>query len=148
MSDRNPFRFSLQSFNTDSPANWRALIAKTEDLGYSTFFLADHFLSSRCGSSSKSVLVDAVRATAHFVWWFVGDSRLAWDSPRCRVELDGSIRALSVHPPPAVHWVLSFSHWQCDQLANHSDASNSPCVMLDIPPGYTENWRSLRNRKL
>ncbi len=40
-----PFRFSLQSFNTDSPKNWRNLIAKTEDLGYSTFFLADHFLS-------------------------------------------------------------------------------------------------------
>jgi probable F420-dependent oxidoreductase len=41
-----PFRFSVQSFNTDSPANWRRLIAKTEDLGYSTFFLADHFLSA------------------------------------------------------------------------------------------------------
>lgn len=40
-----PFRFSLQCFNTDSPANWRSLIRKTEDLGYSTFFLADHFLS-------------------------------------------------------------------------------------------------------
>ena len=45
MSDQKPFRFSLQSFNTDSPANWRRLIAKTEDLGYSTFFLADNFLS-------------------------------------------------------------------------------------------------------
>ena len=41
-----PFRFSLQSFNTDSPASWRKLISKTEDLGYSTFFLADHFLSA------------------------------------------------------------------------------------------------------
>ncbi|NQX87477.1 MAG: TIGR03621 family F420-dependent LLM class oxidoreductase [Halioglobus sp.] len=41
-----PFRFSLQAFNTDSPANWRNLIAKTEALGYSTFHLADHFLSS------------------------------------------------------------------------------------------------------
>lgn len=40
-----PFRFSLQSFNTDSPANWRSLISKTEDLGYDSFFLADHFLS-------------------------------------------------------------------------------------------------------
>lgn len=40
-----PFRFSLQSFNTDSPKSWRDLIAKTEALGYSTFFLADHFLS-------------------------------------------------------------------------------------------------------
>lgn len=40
-----PFRFSVQSFNTESPGAWRSLIGKTEDLGYSTFFLADHFLS-------------------------------------------------------------------------------------------------------
>ncbi|MFT4520704.1 MAG: putative F420-dependent oxidoreductase [Halioglobus sp.] len=46
MSEQAPFRFSLQSFNTESPAHWRNLIAKTESLGYSTFFLADHFLSS------------------------------------------------------------------------------------------------------
>jgi probable F420-dependent oxidoreductase len=46
MSSKKPFRFSLQSFNTDSPDNWRTLISKTEDLGYSTFFLADHFLSA------------------------------------------------------------------------------------------------------
>lgn len=45
MSEKKPFRFSLQSFNTDSPANWRSLIDKTEALGYSTFYLADHFLS-------------------------------------------------------------------------------------------------------
>lgn len=44
MSQQKPFRFSLQSFNTDSPKSWRNLIAKTEDFGYSTFFLADHFL--------------------------------------------------------------------------------------------------------
>jgi len=42
----NPFRFSLQSFNTDSAKSWRNLIDKTEALGYSTFFLADHFLST------------------------------------------------------------------------------------------------------
>ena len=46
MSEQKPFRFSLQSFNTSSPGNWRDLIAKTEGLGYSTFFLADHFLSA------------------------------------------------------------------------------------------------------
>jgi probable F420-dependent oxidoreductase len=45
MSNQKPFRFSLQCFNTDSPQSWRQLISKTEDLGYSTFFLADHFLS-------------------------------------------------------------------------------------------------------
>ena len=39
MSNPKPFRFSLQSFNTDSPANWRNLIAKNEDLGHSTFFI-------------------------------------------------------------------------------------------------------------
>jgi len=46
MSDKKPFRFSLQSFNTTSPKSWRTLIDKTEALGYSTFFLADHVLSA------------------------------------------------------------------------------------------------------
>lgn len=45
MSEHKPFRFSLQSFNTESPASWRNLIEKTEALGYSSFFLADHILS-------------------------------------------------------------------------------------------------------
>ena len=45
MTKPKPFRFAVQSFNTDSPATWRERIAKTEALGYSTFFLADHFLS-------------------------------------------------------------------------------------------------------
>ncbi len=44
MTTKKPFRFSLQSFNTDSPKSWRNLISKTEDNGYSTFFLADHFM--------------------------------------------------------------------------------------------------------
>jgi probable F420-dependent oxidoreductase len=46
MSNHRPFRFALQCFNTTSPASWRSLIAKTEAHGYSTFFLADHFLSA------------------------------------------------------------------------------------------------------
>ncbi|MEH6567721.1 MAG: TIGR03621 family F420-dependent LLM class oxidoreductase [Halioglobus sp.] len=46
MSNKKPFRFSLQSFNTESPQSWRNLIAKTEALGYSSFQLADHFLSA------------------------------------------------------------------------------------------------------
>lgn len=44
MSSNTPFRFSLQSFNTDSPQSWRSLVDKTEALGYSTLFLADHFM--------------------------------------------------------------------------------------------------------
>jgi probable F420-dependent oxidoreductase len=46
LSKTKPFRFSLQSFNTESPQSWRNLIAKTEALGYSSFQLADHFLSA------------------------------------------------------------------------------------------------------
>ena len=46
MSNHKPFRFSLQSFNTPSVQHWRELINKTEALGYSTFFLADHVLSA------------------------------------------------------------------------------------------------------
>lgn len=45
MSAHRPFRFSIQSFNAKSPGAWRTLVQKTEDLGYSTFYLADHFLS-------------------------------------------------------------------------------------------------------
>lgn len=39
-----PFRFGLQTFNTNSAADWRERIRKTEDLGYSAFHLADHIL--------------------------------------------------------------------------------------------------------
>lgn len=38
-----PFRFGLQAFNPKSPAAWREMIRKTEDLGYSSYYLADHF---------------------------------------------------------------------------------------------------------
>lgn len=42
----NPFRFGFQSFNTASPQAWRETLAKVEDHGYSTFFLADHLLGA------------------------------------------------------------------------------------------------------
>jgi probable F420-dependent oxidoreductase len=38
-----PFRFGLQAFNPKSPAAWRDMVRKTEDLGYSSYHLADHF---------------------------------------------------------------------------------------------------------
>ena len=38
-----PFRFGLQAFNPSSPAAWREMVRKTEDLGYSAYHLADHF---------------------------------------------------------------------------------------------------------
>ena len=38
----NKFRFGLQYFMPESPSQWRETARKAEDLGYSTFFLADH----------------------------------------------------------------------------------------------------------
>jgi probable F420-dependent oxidoreductase len=39
-----PFRFAVQATNATSAAEWRDLARKVEDLGYSTLFLADHYL--------------------------------------------------------------------------------------------------------
>jgi probable F420-dependent oxidoreductase len=37
-----PFRFALQVSQAASPAAWKDLARKTEDLGYSTFYVPDH----------------------------------------------------------------------------------------------------------
>ena len=36
------FRFALQASNAASPAAWRDLARKAEDLGYSTLYVPDH----------------------------------------------------------------------------------------------------------
>jgi probable F420-dependent oxidoreductase len=41
---QRPFRFAVQAANAKSAAEWRDLVRKVEDLGYSTLFLADHYL--------------------------------------------------------------------------------------------------------
>jgi probable F420-dependent oxidoreductase len=42
--DRPPFRFAVQATNAASRREWRDTVRKIEDLGYSTLFLADHYL--------------------------------------------------------------------------------------------------------
>ena len=42
--DRPPFRFAVQATNAASGREWRNTVRKVEDLGYSTLFLADHYL--------------------------------------------------------------------------------------------------------
>jgi len=44
MSEPRPFRFAAQSFSATSAAEWRDKARSAEDLGYSTFHLADHFI--------------------------------------------------------------------------------------------------------
>jgi probable F420-dependent oxidoreductase len=42
--DRPPFRFAVQATNASGGRDWRDTVRKVEDLGYSTLFLADHYL--------------------------------------------------------------------------------------------------------
>ena len=42
--DRPPFRFAVQATNAVGRLEWRDTVRKVEDLGYSTLFLADHYL--------------------------------------------------------------------------------------------------------
>jgi probable F420-dependent oxidoreductase len=39
-----PFRFGLQAMHSESARQWRDIARRAEDLGYSTLFLADHYL--------------------------------------------------------------------------------------------------------
>ena len=44
MSGPRPFRFAVQATTASSAAEWRELAVRVEDVGYSTLFLADHYL--------------------------------------------------------------------------------------------------------
>ncbi len=62
-----PFRFGLQAFNPKSPAAWRDTVRKTEELGYSSYHLADHFFGpgpNQVASAHPPQLLGAVPAIA------------------------------------------------------------------------------------
>src|ERR1700742_1256584 len=42
--DRPPFRFGVQATNAAGGSAWRDTVRRLEDLGYTTLFLADHYL--------------------------------------------------------------------------------------------------------
>lgn len=42
--DRPPFRFAVQATNAAGGREWRDTVRRVEELGYSTLFLADHYL--------------------------------------------------------------------------------------------------------
>jgi probable F420-dependent oxidoreductase len=44
LMDRPPFRFAVQATNASGARDWRDTVRRVEDLGYSTLFLADHYL--------------------------------------------------------------------------------------------------------
>ena len=39
-----PFRFAVQAMKAETAAEWRAIARRAEELGYSTLFVADHYL--------------------------------------------------------------------------------------------------------
>jgi probable F420-dependent oxidoreductase len=43
MTTTRPFRFGLQAFEASSAEEWKSLVIKTEELGYSTLFTSDHY---------------------------------------------------------------------------------------------------------
>jgi probable F420-dependent oxidoreductase len=44
MASERPFRFAVQATKARSAAEWRDVARKVEDLGFSTLFVADHYL--------------------------------------------------------------------------------------------------------
>lgn len=56
MVDRPPFRFAVQATNAAGGREWHATVRKVEDLGYSTLFLADHYLGPGPRSEPHALL--------------------------------------------------------------------------------------------
>jgi probable F420-dependent oxidoreductase len=50
-----PFRFAVQAVDASSAKEWRDLARRVEDLGYSTLFVADHYLGP--GPASQGTLL-------------------------------------------------------------------------------------------
>ena len=48
------FRFAIQAYHTDSASAWRDTARQAEDLGYSTLFVADHYLGPGTAMSSAN----------------------------------------------------------------------------------------------
>jgi len=62
VSEARPFRFAVQAVRTTSATAWRDLARKVEDLGYSTLFVADHYLAR--GPAAQDVGPIAAMAAA------------------------------------------------------------------------------------
>ena len=52
-STRRPFRFAVQMTQVTSAAEWRDFARQAEDRGYSTLFLADHYLGAGPGGTGS-----------------------------------------------------------------------------------------------
>ncbi len=60
--DRQPFRFAVQATNASGAREWREFACKVEELGYSTLFLADHYLGPGPGATGGAHAAAGPRA--------------------------------------------------------------------------------------
>ena len=65
--DRPPFRFAVQATNATGGREWRDTVRKVEDLGYSTLFLADHYLGPGPAQRAARTLVTTEGGTISLV---------------------------------------------------------------------------------
>jgi probable F420-dependent oxidoreductase len=61
MSKMRPFRFGVITESTPSREQWITLVRKTEDLGYATFLLADHFVNEFPPLAALMAAADATK---------------------------------------------------------------------------------------
>lgn len=61
MSKTRPFRFGVITESTPSREQWVTLVRKTEDLGYATFLLADHFVNEFPPLTALMAAADATK---------------------------------------------------------------------------------------
>jgi probable F420-dependent oxidoreductase len=70
--DRPPFRFAVQATNAAGGGEWRDTVRKVEDLGYSTLFLADHYLgpgpAQRAARTPRQDLAPIAAMAAAAAW--------------------------------------------------------------------------------
>jgi len=59
-----PFRFAVQASNAASGAAWRELARKTEDLGYSTLHVPDHYVDGASNGGQGLAAVPAMAVAA------------------------------------------------------------------------------------
>ncbi len=59
-----PFRFGLSSSTAPSGAAWKDLARKAEDLGYSTLFVADHYVDTGSNGGQMLAAVPAIATAA------------------------------------------------------------------------------------
>ncbi|HEX7733582.1 MAG TPA: TIGR03621 family F420-dependent LLM class oxidoreductase [Ktedonobacteraceae bacterium] len=61
MSNMRPFRFGVITESAPSREQWMTLVRKTEDLGYATFLLADHFVNEFPPLAALMAAADATK---------------------------------------------------------------------------------------